>query len=124
MQNNRGPMRLMNDFFSQRPKKTLLDTLDDYFRGGEEQHAFAVTTNEGQTHFTVTAELPGVPKRDISLELHGQNLNISAVKNSRKRTQIISLPYYVQTKGMRAVHRDGVLKVHFLKQQSRKIEID
>ncbi|MFY4773669.1 Hsp20/alpha crystallin family protein [Metabacillus sp. RGM 3146] len=136
--NNRdnNPMKLINDFFQQRPDKTLLHTMDDLFQHPSKK-SFFVETIESEKHFIVKAELPGIQKEEIHVDLLGNVLRIK-VKRRKEKTDVIvgdpekwdgvqrtvELPLEMQLKDMKAVHQDGILKVYFSKKKGRKIEID
>jgi len=105
----------------------------------------AIDLAETETDVVLTAELPGVDKKDLSLEVLPDALTLSA-KTSREKEEkgetfyrrecswgefrrVIPLPAEVKAEGAKATLRDGVLKVTLPKtetakaQQPKKIEI-
>ncbi|WP_044747367.1 Hsp20/alpha crystallin family protein [Bacillus alveayuensis] len=130
-----GPMKLINEFFQQRPKRTLLDQIDDYFRERLTIPSFKIHTDETDQYFIVTAELPGIPKEDIRVKLLDDELIIAVKKNAaaseyeatkkiRGAKQTIEIPSYVLAKKMKANYKDGILRVRFPKKRGKSIEID
>lgn len=123
-----GPMKLINEFFKTRPQRTLLDSIDDYFRERFTVPSFPIDTYETDHTFIVTAELPGIPKEDIQLKVLNSQLLISIKKGTNhkisgtKRT--VTIPSYVLTKNLKASYKDGILKVRFPKKQGKSIEIE
>lgn len=136
--NNRenNPMKLINEFFQQRPDKTLLHTMDELFQHPSKKTFFAEMI-ESETHFIIRAELPGIQKEEIQVDLLGSNLRIK-VKRLKEKTGVtdgdpkkwdgvqrtVELPSDVQLKEMKAVHQDGILKVYFPKKKGRRIEVN
>jgi len=129
-----GPMKLINEFFKTRPQRTLLDSIDDYFRERLTVPSFHINTNETDHFYTVTAELPGIPKEDIQLKVLNNELIVSIKKSKslanntqrklRGAKQAIPLPSYVLTNNMKASYKDGILNVRFRKRQGKSIEIE
>ncbi|WP_243290967.1 Hsp20/alpha crystallin family protein [Bacillus sp. FJAT-47783] len=129
-----GPMKLVNDFFTKHPQRTLLTEIDHFFRDKLVEPFFPVQTYETSTHFLVTAELPGIPKEDINVKVIGNELMISVKKGKKeeyltkrkirgaKRT--IELPTHVVNQNMKATYKDGVLKIRLRKKRGKSIEIE
>lgn len=129
-----GPMKLMNEFFTKRPQRTLLTEIDNYFREKLIDPSFPIETHETSTHFLVTAELPGIPKEDINVRVLGNELIISVKKGKKEENQsqrkirgakrTIELPKYVVNQKMKATYKDGVLKIRLPKRRGKSIEIE
>jgi HSP20 family protein len=108
------------------------------------QGVFGSTMQNGQTAFIprfdieetedawiVEAELPGVKREDVNVELRGSELAISGEIKEREREGIlrrrtrrvgqfdfhVTLPAAVDPDDITAVMRDGVLRVHVPKPQ-------
>jgi HSP20 family protein len=69
------PLKMINDFFQQRPKRTLFDSIDNAFKKTPIA-GFSSEIVETDKHFKILAELPGVPKEDINVEIQGDELYI------------------------------------------------
>jgi HSP20 family protein len=117
---------------------------EDFFRGGNGEAAGtglsswtpAVDIHETDDGFVIKAELPGVSKDDVSIEVHqntltlrGQRKHESAVKNERyhrvERTygtfqRSFVLPAMVDQDKVQATYKDGVLELHLPKSEAAK----
>ena len=94
----------------------------------------AVDVEEADDAWIVEAELPGIKEKDISLELHGTELNISGDIEERKRRGIlrrasrrvgrfdyrVNLPGIGDTEEVRATLDQGVLTVRVPKPEHAK----
>ncbi len=121
------PLKMMNDFFRSRPKRTLLDSIDDMFK--QQSPSFAVNINETDEHYTIIVELPGVPKNDIHVEMRGNDLIIKVKEQEQSPRNLggvrrVHLPEYVLKKQMKAVYRNGLLEISFRKRRPTRIEIE
>ncbi|MGG4490884.1 Hsp20/alpha crystallin family protein [Metabacillus idriensis] len=125
--NGKDPMKLINDFFVSRPKNTLLGSIDDYFKQSFAPKGFQAMTEETNAAFVVKAELPGIEKEDIKLEILGEDLiiTVKSAKNENKNgKQSIPIPPSAVKRNLKANYRNGVLKITIPKKPSTKIEID
>src|SRR4051794_1633127 len=56
-------MRMMNDFFNEKPIKGFLQSIDDFFKSPFPPGAsFQVDTIESDNEYIISAELPGVKR--------------------------------------------------------------
>ncbi|NRD80532.1 Hsp20/alpha crystallin family protein [Bacillus sp. BRMEA1] len=135
-------MKTMNDFFAEKPIRGFLQSIDDFFKtpfpfeGG-----FHLTTDEIDNEYIVSAELPGVKREQIHLNMTGQYLTIS-VENKELETsendnnhiyrsrifrqqasRTISLPFAINEKNIKASYRDGLLQIRVPREIGRNIEI-
>ena len=83
---------------------------------------------EEKDNVKVIAELPGIEKNDINLELEGRILIIS-VNSSRKYYKKIELPTEVDATQTRAIYKNGILevtikKVNLGESKGKRIKID
>jgi HSP20 family protein len=120
------PMKMMNDFFQNRPKRTLLDSIDNVFR---KTPSFVYEIVENDQHYKILVELPGVPKEDINVEIRGDEVYIKVKEQnhpSRKMGGVLTvpLPEYVIKRNMKAVYKHGMLEIQFVKKKPTRIEIE
>jgi HSP20 family protein len=96
----------------------------------------AVDMHETDDGFVIKAELPGVAKDDVSIDVHqhtltlrGQRTHESAVKNERyhrvERTygtfqRSFVLPAMVDQENVQATYKDGVLELRLPKSEAAK----
>lgn len=124
------PMKMMNDFFQNRPKRTLLDSINEHFiRNKYEEATFSIYIEENENRFIVIAELPGVPRENINVEIIGNELIVQVREVSHHKGKIggkhvVKLPSYVMKRKMKAVYENGILRVSFIKKKATKIEIE
>lgn len=83
--------------------------------------------DEENEEVIVDAEVPGVKKEDIRLEVGEDEIEVSADTEDRKYHGTLSLPYELDPKTAVARHEDGVLhltvKPATLKEHPKRIEI-
>ena len=80
-----------------------------------------VDVEETETHFMVSLDVPGVSKKDITIELRDNELLISGERKSHGKFQrVLTLPTGIETDKIEAEHRDGVLTVALPKSESAK----
>jgi HSP20 family protein len=84
---------------------------------------------EDENNVSITAELPGVEKDDVDLELEGNILAIKVDTVFRKYHKEIELPEDVDPESMGATYKNGVLDICMKRlkpriSKSRKIDID
>ncbi|MEH6908453.1 MULTISPECIES: Hsp20/alpha crystallin family protein [Neobacillus] len=136
-------IRIMNDFFNERPIKGFLQSIDDFFKSPFPPGAnFHVDTIEADNEYIISAELPGVKREQIHLNISGNYLTISVENREletsedeqnqifrrkylqQKSSRTISLPHTIIEKNVKASYRDGLLKVRIPQEKGNMIEIE
>ncbi|OPX26355.1 MAG: hypothetical protein B1H05_02455 [Candidatus Cloacimonas sp. 4484_140] len=124
--------------------------LDSFFRNSEFMPSFQDTNfrmpvdiYEKDGMVTIDFELPGLDKKDINIELEGNNLTVSGKiqKDSEVKeenyyrcersygefSRSFTIPDGIKEKDLKATYKDGVLKVTFPKtkeiEKKKKIEV-
>ncbi len=69
---------------------------------------------------TVTAELPGVAKEDIDLEVTENTLTINVEDDERDYYKEVELPAEVETEGAAATYQNGILDIELHKAEQKK----
>lgn len=125
---------VLADIFNKK-NNPVLSTIDDFFQRTN-SYFLPYEWVETKTHLIIEAKLPGVSRDEIDLDLLRDHLRIQVnqkeekedLEGSRKRElryeRVISLPANISLSGMKAMHRDGVLKVKFPKIKGKKIDIE
>lgn len=80
----------------------------------EEREPITDVFNE-KTEIRIYAEMPGVSKEDIKIELKGDVLNIYAQNKNRKYRKEILLPEKVKTETFTSNYKNGVLSINIKK---------
>ncbi|MGD6818368.1 Hsp20/alpha crystallin family protein [Metabacillus sp. 84] len=130
--NSQNPMKMINDFFEQRPSKSLLDTIDGLFTRQAGKLYFNAEMTETMSHYMIKAELPGLTKEEIDLELKFRQLTISLFPSKKNKdgakwegaSRTIDLPGNAMLQEMKAQYRNGLLTVRFPKKKGRKITVE
>ncbi|MGG5253836.1 Hsp20/alpha crystallin family protein [Neobacillus sp. SM06] len=138
-------IKSMNNFFNEKPVKGFLQTIDDFFRSPfppGSAGAFSVKTIDNGEEYIVTAELPGIKKEQIHLDLYENLLTITVdnkqvstekdeVNNVFRQSQFwqqssrtVSLPRPVKEKNVKAAYQDGLLEIRIRHDKGKTIQID
>jgi HSP20 family protein len=75
---------------------------------------------DGDKTVQVVAEMPGIEKEDVELDVEGRQLEIRAAHGERKYHEFVDLPCDVDVDSARASYKNGVLDVTLKKVESRK----
>lgn len=113
------------------------EPFDDFFKGffvrpmafpSETSFDIKIDVKEGEKEFLVEAEIPGVKKEDIFIEVDGDTVSLRAEVKSEKEekkgekivysersygmvSRSFTLPMDVDDKAVKAEYKDGVLKL-------------
>ena len=129
------------------PFRNMLDSFfkDNEFMPGFQDTNFRMPVDiyEKEGNVTIDFELPGLDKKDINIELEGNNLTVSGKmqKDSEVKeenfyrcersygefSRSFTIPDGIKEKDLKASYKDGVLKVTFPKtkeiEEKKKIEV-
>jgi HSP20 family protein len=136
-------MKTMNEFFNEKPVKGFLQSIDDFFKSpfpaGSSFHVDTIET--GKEHI-VTAELPGIKREQIHLNISGNHLTITVENNEleteedeinhlyrrkylrQKSSRTVTLPHTINEQKVKASYRDGLLKIQIPQEKGKIIEIE
>ncbi|MCG7848879.1 MAG: Hsp20/alpha crystallin family protein [ANME-2 cluster archaeon] len=78
---------------------------------------------EAEDSLHVVVEMPGVSKKDITLDSNGTTLDIKALTEDRKYSEHVELPAKVLPDSAEATYKNGVLEVIFQYDKSDKRSI-
>ncbi|TRZ37771.1 Hsp20/alpha crystallin family protein [Niallia circulans] len=131
----------MNQFLQEKPVKNFLQSMDDFFSSPFPNMSFPVSVKETENEHVITAELPGVNKEQIHIDIIDYRITISVthlelVQEENNKQQIIhksqtykqsartiALPYPVDENKVKAVYQNGLLTITVIKQKGKKISI-
>lgn len=131
----------VNQIMNEKPVKGILQTIDDFFRQPFPHSTFPVDVFETEKEYVVTAELPGVKKDQISLDVISNSLSISVDKSDitseindiektyrqsaslQRFSRTIPFSHPINERKIRASYNDGLLKVNVAKKLGKKIDI-
>jgi HSP20 family protein len=138
----RDLFRSMNDLIHEKPVKGFLQSIDEFFNSPFPSGAFPIQVRESEDKYIITAELPGVKKEQIRLNILPNQLNIS-IENTESGTtedlnnrifqkrisherlsRTISLPVVINEKMVKASYRDGLLTITVPMVRGKSINIE
>ncbi|WP_062104837.1 Hsp20/alpha crystallin family protein [Bacillus niameyensis] len=135
-------MSTMDRLFAEPPNRGLLQSMDDFFTQSKPFGGFPVNLKEQDNEYIVQAELPGVKKEQIAIEVLPQYVSISVKQEesirkedhhnsifhqkglSRKMSRTIPLSKPVIHNRANAHYENGMLTIKIPKEKGRKINID
>jgi len=81
----------------------------------EEEREPIIDVFDEKDEIKIYAEMPGVTKEDIKLDLKGDILDISAQSGEKKYHKEVLLPAKVKTKTMSSSYKNGILEIKIKK---------
>jgi len=136
-------VKSMNDLFSEKPIRGFLQSIDEFLKTPIPIGAgFHVETEETEKEYIVTAELPGIKRNQIDLNVSGnyvtitvENTEIETEENDHNHTyrrkfvqqhssRTISLPHVINEKMVKASYRDGLLQIRIPREKGKVIDIE
>ncbi|SME72828.1 18 kDa heat shock protein [Bacillus cereus] len=141
----RNYLKQIDDFFEQTPLRNVIADLNHFFQKGNRLLTFPVDLYEVGEELVVTAELPGIQKEQIQIEIQSEYLKVSVKEEileeeeeqtshnyyRRERSiseasRLIKLPYSINKKATKASYQNGVLEIRApkLPQQHDILSID
>ncbi|WP_445506025.1 Hsp20/alpha crystallin family protein [Niallia sp. 03190] len=137
-----GIIQSMNTFFQEKPVKNFLQSMDDFFNNPFPNMAFPLSIKETETANIITAELPGVNKEQITIDVYDRHITISvnyhdqiteenkqqnlfrSTQTYKRNSRTVTLPYLIDEHKVRASYQNGLLSISIPKQKGKKISID
>lgn len=125
----RSYLKQIDDFFEQTPLRNVIADMNHFFQRGNRLLTFPVDLYEAGDDLIITAELPGIEKQQIYIEIHGEYLKISVKEDileeqsnethnyyRRERSmseasRMIKLPYLINKKKAKASYQNGILEI-------------
>jgi HSP20 family protein len=135
-------MKSMNSFFTERPIKGLLVSIDEFFKHPLTPISFPINLTETSKEYIITAELPGIKKEQIQIDTIGNQIAIS-INNMeelaetdeinhvyrrrhsiQKSSRSVNLPIPIDEKQVKASYKDGLLQIRIPRKTGKTIQID
>ncbi|WP_459503601.1 Hsp20/alpha crystallin family protein [Bacillus sp. C1] len=126
----RNYLKQIDDFFEQTPLRNVIADLNHFFQKGNRLLTFPVDLYEVEEELIIKAELPGVQKEQIQIEIQNEYLKISVTEDILEETKdegshnyyrrersmseasrMIKLPYLIKKKDAKASYANGVLEI-------------
>ncbi|MBM6616822.1 Hsp20/alpha crystallin family protein [Bacillus sp. RD4P76] len=121
-------MKSIDNFFHSRPLQGAIGSLDEFF-GRSKAFGIPIDLYETNTELVIKAEIPGVKREQIQLDIEGHYLRISVEHKEenevthrnhnfyrRERSyqhseRSIQLPYAISEKHCKATYQNGILTI-------------
>ncbi|KEK25117.1 Hsp20/alpha crystallin family protein [Bacillus gaemokensis] len=141
----RSYLKQIDDFFEQTPLRDVIADMNHFFQKGNRLLTFPVDLYETGEELVIKAELPGVQKEQIQIEIQSEYLKISVTDEILEETEdetshnyyrrersmsgasrMIKLPYLIKKKDAKASYQNGILEIRApkLPQQHDILSID
>ncbi|MDQ0271033.1 Hsp20/alpha crystallin family protein [Cytobacillus purgationiresistens] len=136
-------MKSMNQFFHEKPVKNILQSMDDFFKNPFPNSAsFHVELKEKDENYVITAELPGINREQIQLDVINnyvkitvKQLNIFTTEDENQQitkkqqsfqqsTRTVPLPHHINEKKVKATYENGLLTIKVPKEKGKRISLD
>jgi HSP20 family protein len=135
-------IRTMNDFVHEKPVKGFLQSIDEFFNSPFPGGAFPVQLRETEDEYIISAELPGVKKEQIHLNILPNQVSISVDNkeietkedlnnhlfqkrvSQQRLSRTIPLPVVINDKMVKASYRDGLLNIRIPIIKGKTINIE
>src|SRR5690606_21950838 len=119
----------MNDFFEHRPVKGLLESMDELFSSTPFMGSFPAELKETEKEYIVRANLPGIQKEQIVIDVWNQHVTISILHHEsftaenenneviqkketlKKSSRTIPLTNPIDRQNVKASFENGLLKI-------------
>ncbi|MEH7252815.1 Hsp20/alpha crystallin family protein [Neobacillus niacini] len=134
--------RSMNDLIHEKPVKGFLQSMDEFFNNPFPSGGFPVQVRDLEDETIISAELPGIKKEQIRLNILPNQLTITIEnheveakedlnnhffhkKVSQQRlSRTISLPMVINERLVKASYRDGLLTIRIPLIKGKTINIE
>lgn len=137
-------MKSMNQFFQEKPVKGFLQSMDEFFKNPfpSSTSSFHVNVSETNDEHIISAELPGINKEQIQIDVLDNYVTITVLstesmteenehqKTIKKQTSIkksirtVPLPQLINESKVKASYQNGLLQIRVPKQKGKQIMID
>lgn len=135
-------MKSMNHFFHEKPVRGFLQTMDDFFKNPFTGASFHVEVSENDEYHMISAELPGVHKEQIQLDVLDNYITITVNSSEslteeneykqitrrqqsfQRSSRTIPLPQPINEKKVKANYTNGLLQIRVPKQKGKTIILE
>ena len=136
-------MKPWESFFHETPVKGFLQSIDELFQKSIRLHSpFSVETSETETEYEIYAELPGINKEQIGIDILDRSITITVQSHEdvteeddkhktfkrqqtfQRLSRTIPFPFPINEKLVKASYKDGLLQITVPKQKGKTIYLD
>ncbi len=138
----KNPLESIDGFFWDKPLKNFIYQMDEFFRAPMFSRTFRVRMDETEDEYLIYAELPGIHKKQITIDIFQNTITIMVnhseiqeEKNTNKNyygkmttyenmSRTISLPFVINEKKVKAHFENGLLTITIPKEKGKRISIE
>ncbi|MBP2241330.1 HSP20 family molecular chaperone IbpA [Cytobacillus eiseniae] len=136
-------MKSMNHFFQEKPVRGFLQSMDEFFKNPfPSTSTFQVNVNETSDEHVISAELPGINREQIQIDILDNYVTITVLstesiteedekqktikkqQSMRKSIRSIPLPQPIDENKVKASYKNGLLQIRIPKQKGKQITIE
>lgn len=128
--------------FQERPFRNILETIDQLFQNSTLKPGFKVNVQEDDDQYIIYAELPGVNKNQIDINIMQKSVTItvkqtelasykddvtntySKTRSFEKQSRTIPLYHQINIKKAKAKYQDGLLTIFLPKKSGIQLKLD
>jgi HSP20 family protein len=111
-------MKSIDGYFQDKPSPYYLQSIDQFFNRNR-RSAFSLEVFETDNNLKIEAQLPGIAKKDIRINLYDNELGIAVRGLKRDGSNIseneieqtVPLPFKVRESDIKATYVDGMLRI-------------
>lgn len=119
----RNYLKQIDDFFEQTPLRNVIADLNHFFQKGNRLLTFPVDLYEVGEELVVTAELPGIQKEQIQIEIQSEYLKVSVKEEILEEEEQTSHNYYRRERSISEASRLIKLPYSINKKRQQKLRI-
>ncbi|MTT30915.1 Hsp20 family protein [Terrilactibacillus sp. BCM23-1] len=117
---SQGLLGRMDEFFKSEPYRGILDSIDSFFQGSSlKWTSFPVDVYETESEWVVDADLPGVDRQNIHIEMLGDRLRITVIQKEETNANHDAEHYYYHERRMQQSSRTIYLPYTIVKQRTK-----
>ncbi|WP_416826032.1 Hsp20/alpha crystallin family protein [Ectobacillus polymachus] len=125
----KGYLKQIDEFFEQTPLRGLIEDMNHFFQKGNRLVTFPVDLYEVGNELIIEAEIPGIQKNQIKIEMEEEYIRISIKdelttiedqevnsyyrreRSTSESSRILRLPYSINKKLSKATYENGILTI-------------
>lgn len=126
-------LKQIDNFFEQTPLRNIISEMNHLLQKGNRLLTFPIDLYESGDFLVIQAELPGINKNQIVIEVQGDYLRISVKddvleeeqndtesyyrreRSLTEATRLIKLPYPIKKKDTKVSYQNGILEIRALR---------
>lgn len=134
--------RSVNHFMQEPPVRGFLQHIDDFFKQPFPHSSFPVEVRDVGQKQIITAQLPGINKEQIDIDILGNELTISVKQRDllteedennqvfrrsesfQRSSRTVTFPHPIDERKVKASYKNGLLEITIPKLRGKQIDIN